>query len=190
MRVLAYRAVARGTDLILAVVAAGAVFAVLSFTQYLGILTGFDWLEDGSSGIRIGASIAAAVAAHLYNSVHLVATTGRSLGKKQLGLGVFSASGPVGYGAAVIREVLALLVVPALAAVVQPERRGGHDLAAGTRVWSTDAARHRPGVLRDDARVLQIIGQIVVVVLVVFGLLSPVALPQPPQQPRRPRHRH
>lgn len=168
VKVPGYRLVARLTDYIIAIVIGFTVVVVFSVAQYFGLLTGWTWLEDGASDLRIPIALAAVVATHLYNAVHLVATRGSSIGKRQVGLGVFSTDGgTVGYGQAFVRELLALPGVTALP-VLTGEGRGIHDLAGGTRVWSTDASQP-PGIQR-DVRVYQIVGQVVAVAVVGLAL--------------------
>ena len=63
----------------------------------------------------------------------LTGLLGYSIGKRILGLKVENRDGrPIGIGRALVRTALLCLVIPAL--VMTEDRRGLHDLAAGSRV--------------------------------------------------------
>ena len=63
----------------------------------------------------------------------LTGLTGRSIGKRVLGLRVENpAGGPIGIPRAILRTVLLSIVLPAI--IMTDDKRGLHDLAAGSRV--------------------------------------------------------
>ncbi len=63
----------------------------------------------------------------------LVGLTGRSIGKRLLGMTVENPDGvPIGIPRALLRTLLLSLVLPAI--VMTDDKRGIHDLAAGSRV--------------------------------------------------------
>lgn len=179
-RTASYRMLARFTDLCLDLVAVAAGIALLALAEVVSRLFGWTGVAADLAGIRTSAGIVAGVLFHLYNTVVVVARTGATLAKHELGLAVVPVTVPdadadetdhrPGLVVAAVREVVALVLAPLhlLALVIDPQRRGLGDRAAGTRVVSSDAIA-APGLWR-DVRALKLIGQIVAVAAVAIAL--------------------
>ncbi len=174
-RTVSYRILARFTDLCLDVVAFAAAFALTALAEIVARLFGWIGIAEDLSNIRLSASIGAAVVFHLYNNVVVVARSGASLAKAELGLAIDRADAAPdtetdqrapGLGAAAVREVVSLVLAPfhLVAMLVDPHRRGLADRASGTVVVSRDAIA-APGIWR-DVRALKILGQVVAVAVV------------------------
>lgn len=179
-RTASYRMLARFTDLCLDLVAVAAAIAITALAEVVARLLGWTGVADDVSGARTSVGVVGGIAFHIYNNVLVVARTGTSLAKRELGLAIAptaiprSASdlvdhrpGPV---VAVVREIVVVALAPLhlLAMLVDPRRRGLGDRAAGTVVVSRDAIA-APGLWR-DVRALKIIGQIVAVAAVAIAL--------------------
>jgi general L-amino acid transport system permease protein len=179
-RTASYRMLARFTDLCLDVVAVAAAVALMALAEVVSRLFGWTGVADDLSGARTSVGVVAGVAFHLYNNVVVVARTGTSLAKRELGLAIVPTAVPApvadsidqrpGIVVAAVREVVAVALAPLhlLALLVDPQRRGLGDRAASTTVVSRDAIA-APGLWR-DVRALKIIGQIVAVVAVAATL--------------------